>query len=75
MGIPTLRTCHFEASEEYHNQIYLTSSSCHKNQTSKSWWEWPSGNSAFLIPALWNIDILHHKQTNRTKQFDGECSS
>ena len=24
----------------YHNQIQITSSSCHKNQILKSWWEW-----------------------------------
>ena len=31
-----------------------------------------SGNPPSLIPALWNIDILLHKQATRTKYFDGK---
>jgi hypothetical protein len=27
-----------------------------------------------LIPALWNIGILLHKQATRTKHFDSECT-
>ena len=50
-----------------HNQ----SSLCHKNQILKK--TGGSGNPASLIPALWNIGILLHKQATRTKHFDSEC--
>ena len=33
-----------------------------------------SGNPPFLIPALWNIGILLHKQATRTKHLDGKCN-
>ena len=33
-----------------------------------------SGNPPSLIPALWNIGILLHKQATQTKHFDGECT-
>ena len=26
-----------------------------------------------LIPALWNISILLHRQATRTNHFDGQC--
>jgi hypothetical protein len=42
MSIPTLRPCHFEASED-------------------------------IIPALWNIGILLHKQATLGKHFYPEC--
>ena len=32
-----------------------------------------SGNSPSLIPALWNIGILLHKQATRNKHFETEC--
>ena len=38
-GILNLRPCHFESSED-NDQIWITSTSCHKNQILKSWWEW-----------------------------------
>ena len=33
-----------------------------------------SGNPPSLIPALWNIGILLHKQTTHTKHSWGECT-
>ena len=59
MGIPILRPCHFEASEDT-----MTKS---KQQVLhviriKYWKADGSGNPPSLIPALWNIGILLHKQ-------------
>ena len=33
-----------------------------------------SGNSPSLIPALWNIGILLHKQATHVKHFCPECN-
>ena len=41
----------------------------------KYWNACGSGNPYSLIPTLWNIGILLHKQATRTKHFDGECTS
>ena len=66
MVIPTLKTCHFEASEiimtKFKSQVLLIK----KNQILRSWWEWQPS----LIPVLWNIDILLHKQGTLGKHFE-----
>ena len=33
-----------------------------------------SGNPNSLIPALWKIDILLHKQATRAKHIEPECT-
>ena len=39
----------------------------------KYWKAGGSGNPQSLIPVLWNIGILLHKQANRTNHFDNQC--
>ena len=70
MGLPTLRTCHFEASE--YIMAKFKSQALHIIKI-KYCNAGGSGNSPSLIPALWNIDILLHKQATRTKLFEPEC--
>ena len=58
MGIPTLRTCHFEASEDIMTKFQ--SQALHITRL-KYWNSVGSGNLPYFIPALWNISILLHK--------------
>ena len=67
-GIPTLRTCHFEASEEIMTK--------HKSQALhitriKYWKASGSGNSPSINHALWNIGILLHKQSFWSQVYVG----
>ena len=41
----------------------------------KYWKASGSGNPSSLIPALWNIGILLHKQATLGKHFRPECTS
>ena len=69
-GIPTLRTCHFKTSKYIITKF--TSQTLHVTRI-KYLKAGGSDNPPSLIPALWNIGILLHKQATRTKHFDGEC--
>ena len=64
MGIPTLRPCHFEASED--TMTKSKSPALHVIRI-KYWKAGGIGNPPSLILALWNI------QATRTKHFDGQC--
>ena len=60
MDIPTLKSLHFEASEDiitkFKSQgLYII--------RIKYWNASGSGFPPFLIPALWKTAILHYKQT------------
>ena len=70
-GIPTLRTWHFEASEDIMTKFKLQPLYIIRI---KYWNAGGSGNPPSFIPALWNIGILLHKQATLTKQYDGECN-
>ena len=72
MGIPNLRTCHFEASENIITKF--KSQGLHIIRI-KYWKASGSGNPSSLIPALWNIGILLHKQATLGKHFEPECIS
>ena len=62
MGIPTLKTCYFEASEDIMTKF--KSQALHVIRI-KYWKAGGSGNPPSHIPALWNIGILLHKQAKR----------
>ena len=70
MGIPNLRTCHFEASEDimtkFKSQAFHTTRIKYLKTSG-------SGNPPSFIPALWNIGILLHKQATRAKHFEPKC--
>ena len=57
---PKFRALPFWIQWSYYDKIWITSTSCHKNQISKSWWEWQPSLPPSLIPALCNIGILLH---------------
>ena len=72
MGIPTLRACHFEASEnivtKFKSQVLHVIRIKYENTGG-------SGNPPSLIPASCNIGILDHKQATLGKHFEPECNS
>ena len=59
---PKFRSLPFWIHWRYYDMIWIKSTSYHKNQILKT-----------LIPALWNIDILLHEQSNQIKHFDSDC--
>ena len=59
MGIQTLRTYHFEASEDIMTKF---KSQALRVIRIKYWKACGSGNPSSFISALWNIGILFHKQ-------------
>ena len=59
MGIPILKCWHFEASEDIMPKF---KSKCLYIIRINYWNASGSGFPPFLIPALWNIGILHHKK-------------
>ena len=70
-GIPTLRTCHFEASEDIMTKF--KSQAFHVIR-SRYWKAGGSGNPPSLILALWNIGILPHIQATLGKHFEPKSS-
>ena len=70
MGIPTLRPCHFEASEDTMTKSKLQALPVIRIKYLKTG---GSSNPPSLIPALWNLGILLQKQATLTKHFDGQC--
>ena len=70
MGIPTLRACHFEASENIVTKFKLQVLNVIRIKYENAG---GSGNPPSLISALWNIGILLHKQATHAKYFDSEC--
>ena len=62
MGIPTLKSWHFEASEDIMTKF--KSQGLH-NIRIKYWNASGSGSSPSHIPAHWNIGILLHKHAKR----------
>ena len=65
MGIPNLRTCHFETSEDIMTKF--KSQALHITRIKYLKATIVSGNPPSLIPALWKIGILIHKQATHTK--------
>jgi hypothetical protein len=70
MGNPTLRPCPFEASEDTITKSKLQALHVIRIKYSKAGGR---GNPPSLIPVLWNIGILPHKQATQTKHFDDQC--
>ena len=70
MGIPTLKSWHFEATEDIITKF--KSQGLHIIRI-KYWNASGSGSPPSLIPALWNIGILLHKQATLGKHFRPEC--
>ena len=70
MGIPTLKSWHFEASEDI---ITKFKSKCVHTISIKYWNASGSGSPPSLIPAVWNIGGLLHKQATLGKHFRPEC--
>ena len=91
---PNFKALPFWIQRLYYDQIWITSTSCHRNQNIwpnflvwsppwlyassvkriKYWKAAGWGKLPSLIPALWNIGILLHKQATRAKHFVGKCS-
>ena len=69
-GIPNLRSWHFEASEDIMTKF--RSQGLHIVRI-KYWNASGIGSPPSLIPALWNIGILLHKQATQGKHFCPEC--
>ena len=63
-AIPTLKSWHFEASED----IMAKSQAFHVIRI-KYWNASGSGNPPSLNPTLWNIGILHYKQAKLCKHL------
>ena len=66
MGIPTLKSWHFEASEDIMTKF--KSQGLHIIRI-KYWNASGSGSPPSLIPAHWNIGILHYKQVKLRKDM------
>ena len=65
MGIPTLKSWHFEANEDIMTKF--KSWGLHIIKI-KYWWNASGiGPTPSLIPTLWNIGILHQKQAKLRK--------
>ena len=69
-GISILKSWHFEASKDI---ITKFRSKCFHTIRIKYWNASGSGSPPSLIPALWNIGILLHKQATLGKHFPPEC--
>ena len=69
--IPTLRTCHFEVRKDIMTKF--KSQALHVIRI-RYWKAGGSGNLPSLIPALWNIGILLHKQATLGKHFELDCN-
>ena len=67
----SLKSWHFEAIEDIMPKFKLQI--FHVIRI-KYWNAGGSGNPPSLIPTLWNIGILLHKQATQTKHFDGQCN-
>ena len=62
----SLKSWNFEASEDIMTKF--KSQACHVIRIKY----WKADGSGSLIPALWNLSILLHKQATRTKHFDND---
>ena len=69
MGIPTLRPCRFESSEDIMTRF--KSQALHVIRIKPG----GSGSPPSLIPALWNVAISLHKQATHSKHFEDECNN
>ena len=70
MIISTLQACYFEASEDIMTKFKSKALHIIRIKYLKAS---GSGNTPPLIPVLWNISILLHKQATHGKHFGPEC--
>ena len=71
LKLKTLKSWHFEASEDVMTKFKSQALHIIQNQILKCWWEWQPSLLHFI---LWKIDILFQKQATQTKHFDGEST-
>jgi hypothetical protein len=71
MKLKTSKSWHFEASADIMAKFKSKALHIIRIEYCNAGW---SGNSPSLIPTLWNIGILLHKQATRTKHFDPVCT-